>query len=95
MITLKPANSGGYRAYWDNGSCVGEIYREVDGYYVWWPNPDLSGCYEQHFLHCLAEKLKELNAAWHEQVCREMCGPSVEVTGRDYVPPADFSQEPF
>jgi len=95
MITLKPANSGGYRAYWENGAPLGDVFKGVDGYYVWWPENHKSGCYDQHFLHCMAEKLKELNAEWHEQVCRAMTGPSIEVTGREYVPPTDLSKEPF
>lgn len=95
MITLKPANSGGYRAYWDNGAYLGEIYQEIDGYYVYWPENGNGGSYSQWLLHCLAEKLKELNAEWHEQVCQAMSGPSSELIGRDYVPPSDSSPEPF
>jgi hypothetical protein len=86
MIELKPANSGGYRAYWDNGACVGEVYREVDGYYVWWPESAGGGFLDEHFLRSMADKLHELNRQWDEQVRKDCCGPSTEATGSSYIP---------
>lgn len=84
MIELKPANSGGYRVYWGNGCYSGDIYREVDGYFVWLPK-SMAGSYAAHFLRAIADKLDEMNKEWDEQARRELCGPSIERTGPGYV----------
>ena len=85
MLTLKPANSGGYRAYWENSALIGEVYREVDGYYVFWPVWS-GGSWSEGFCRSMADKLQELNKDWHEQVCRDLCGPSSETVGEHYKP---------
>lgn len=76
MIELKPANSGGYRAYWE-GVNIGSICTK-DGQYFWWPNEMY---WESFALRDIADKLDELN----EQVRRELRGPSTgPITGKDY-----------
>jgi hypothetical protein len=96
VIELKPANSGGYRAYLVEGptnACVGDIQRSEDGYFYWWPM-GLGGCWQAYILSGLADKLDELNAEWDAQVRRECCGPSSESTGPNYTP-STSTEAPF
>lgn len=92
MLVLKPANSGGYRAYWKSwpGSTeklMGEVFKLEDGYYVYWPGSYLQGCYTEWFLRSMADKLWELNKDWDEIVQRQCTGPTTDpVDGRNYVP---------
>ena len=92
MIELKPANSGGYRAYWENGQYIGDVFQGDDGYYAWWPTQN-GGCYSQYFLWSMSERLKMLNEKWNQEV-RKRSGQSVERTGPHYKP-SDSTQEPF
>jgi hypothetical protein len=54
----------------ENGACCGELYCEVDGYYVYWPDESLQGCVSAEFLREIADKLDELNRPWDEEVKR-------------------------
>ena len=60
-----------YGVYGPNGVYCGELYPEVDGYYVWWSTPR-GGFLQAWFLREIADKLDELNAAWHAQVNADM-----------------------
>jgi len=86
MIELRPANSGGYRAYYGNGYLLGDILKEVDGYYVWWPQDGVGGFWTDNVLREIADCLQKLNAEWDNQVRRDCCGPSSESVGRNYIP---------
>jgi len=90
MITLKPANSGGYRVIFGDIAHIGDIICTPGAGYSWLisENP---GYLTSDILRGVAAELDKLN----ERYRRKMCGPSTEVVGRDYVPPTDLSQEPF
>jgi len=53
----------------------GSLLKCEDGYFYFWPL-DLpgknSGCYSEHFMRCVADKLAELNKDWDETVKREL-----------------------
>ena len=51
---------------------MGELCKEVDGYYVWYPDVYRGGYWSEWLLRAIADKLRELNKEWHEQVCRDM-----------------------
>lgn len=53
-----------YACVTENGVNLGILHQEVDGFYVYSPNPELSGCFSQGILRELATKLEELNAPW-------------------------------
>lgn len=55
----------------DNNLPVGEIYREVDGFFVFWPYT-VTGFYTEQFLREVADKLRELNKEWNETIEKEM-----------------------
>lgn len=64
---INNGNGGFYLVWHDNGVLCGELYREVDGYYVYWPS-DRRGYLSAEFLRELADKLDELNKNWDEEV---------------------------
>lgn len=61
----------GTKLFFENGVELGEILRDVDGYYKWWPN-DLPGYLDEEFLFAIASYLQSLNAEWDAQVKKEL-----------------------
>lgn len=53
--------------YYSNGKLIGEIYMEVDGYYVY-VFPSSAGCWEAAVLREIADLLDYLNAPWDAEV---------------------------
>lgn len=51
----------------DEGAAVGEVYVEVDGYWVWAP-PVGGGFWESPHLRMVADYLDEANREWHASV---------------------------
>lgn len=83
MIELKPADSGGYRVYYE-GQVLGDVLFQNYRHYFWPAGPYLSG----YLLDVLASRLKEMDAEMHAS----KLGPSAERTGSEYVP---FQPPPF
>lgn len=54
-----------------NGVLIGDIYQEVDGYYVLIMNPERNGYITEQVLMELALKLSDLNYMWNDQIARE------------------------
>jgi hypothetical protein len=54
----------------ENGKCLGDLCREVDGCFYWYPSPECQqgGCWDSHVLREIADKLTDLNHAWDQQV---------------------------
>lgn len=48
-----------------------EIYQEVDGFYVWWPDKSPYGFLASCHLRILADELDRLNAPWQEQINKD------------------------
>lgn len=57
---------------------LGEIYQEVDGFYVFWPNHDRAGYWSQWMLRAISDKLAELNKAWSEEIENHFSKPRPE-----------------
>lgn len=59
-------------------SNLGEFILDVDGYWVYFPNPERGGYYNEWFLHELLQILENLNRDWDEQVKKglEKCAES-------------------
>ena len=55
----------------DSGKILGEIYKEVDGYYVYQPDK-ANGCWESYAMRTIADMLDEMNKEWDEQVKKEL-----------------------
>lgn len=52
----------------ENGVILGEIYKEVDGFYVFQPTLNGGGFWEEWVLKGIASILEERNAAWKEEI---------------------------
>ena len=69
-----------------NGAHLGELYQEVDGYYVWWPD-DRRGYLEARILRAIADKLDELNEEWDQEVKRGLATALAEHVSEHTHPP--------
>ena len=49
-----------------NGKVIGDVYREVDGYYVFWPTG--TGFWESHMLREIADLLDAANKPWDDEL---------------------------
>lgn len=56
------------RLYYTNGAYIGEVYVEVDGYWVWVAPEPSTGCWSSGVLKEIAEFLDELNGPWDKEV---------------------------
>ena len=65
----------------ENGKCLGDLTKEADGYYKWWPNNDLNGYLPSIVLKEIASKLDELNSEWDAIVQKECSALSEEAHG--------------
>jgi hypothetical protein len=45
-----------------------EIYQEVDGFYVWWPEGSPNGFMESHHLRIIADELDRMNKPWSDKI---------------------------
>jgi hypothetical protein len=50
----------------DHAIHIGDMYPEDDGFYVFDPNSNLSGVYNEHLLKFLTNYMVELNKPWHD-----------------------------
>jgi hypothetical protein len=58
---------GGYDVFYENGVRLGILYREIDGYFVFGPEPG-GGSWSGHVLRDIADKIEELNKPWDQQI---------------------------
>lgn len=66
-IKFERRETGTYDVIYVNGVNLGELYVEIDGYYVYWPSPR-NGFWESHAMREIADKLDELNADWDRSI---------------------------
>ena len=62
-----------YYVYYYNNVKMGEIYREVDGFFVYVPE-NRPGYVEAHQLRYIADTLDELNKEWTDIINEECRG---------------------
>jgi hypothetical protein len=55
----------------ENGVTLGQLYQEVDGYYVFVPETS-GGYWEAYVLREIANLLDKKNAKWHKKVKRDL-----------------------
>tara|TARA_R110000823_G_C15952958_1_gene502536 strand:+ start:17439 stop:17672 length:234 start_codon:yes stop_codon:yes gene_type:complete len=77
MIKLHKLKTGGgcYEVrYTNNNALLGELYKEVDGFYVFEfdLHRTVAGCFPQRFFEEVAFKLKELNKGWEDELSKSL-----------------------
>lgn len=60
-----------YEVIYDNGVSIGELLREVDGFFVYYPIQN-GGCWESHVMRPIADKMDELNKPWQDQIDKDL-----------------------
>lgn len=53
--------------YWENGSYMGYVYKEIDGFYTY-VIEDKGGTIDAYVLRALANKIDKLNKPWNDQI---------------------------
>jgi len=61
--------STGFSVLTTSGFRVGDIERDVDGFYYFWP-AECTGCWGGSGLRTLADKLDELNKPWQDEITK-------------------------
>ena len=62
LIDLEPVSETTFKATWaDNGKYIGDIIREIDGVYVFYPTTDYLGAFTESFAYALGAVLEDLN----------------------------------
>lgn len=59
------------KTYFENGKYIGDILKDTDGYFKWWPNKE-EGYLDEGFLAAMAKYLQHLNAEWNVTVHAEL-----------------------
>ncbi len=67
-MTLVKINDDEYQVQHTNGVRLGKMYKEIDGFFVFSPDPYLTGFYESAPLHWLADELDRLNKEWNDRL---------------------------
>ena len=65
MINFIPCDLCSFRVESENGVHLGELLKEVDGFYVYYPE-STQGCWSEAPLRLIADKLAFLNKEWSE-----------------------------
>lgn len=68
-IKYNKLSESNYEIVFENGAKLGDLQRDVDGYFYWWPvNPSNGGCLQSWILRNLADKMDELNRGWDKTI---------------------------
>lgn len=60
----------GIKLYHDNGVYMGDVYQEVDGFYVFWPNKELTGFWGEEDMYEVYKLLRDKNKPWQDEIDR-------------------------
>ena len=66
-LILEQVSEAAYYVKTNSGLDLGEFYREVDGFYVFWPGKR-DGFHSEEYLGALLFELQQLNAPWKENI---------------------------
>jgi hypothetical protein len=73
MITTERKSNNLEEAYF-NTKHIGSFVRDVDGFFYYSPNSE-GGIWAEYELREIADKLKEMNKAWNEEIERVFSDP--------------------
>jgi len=68
LFTYEALEGKAFKVRAKNGVDAGTMYMEIDGFYVFLPNPTLTGFYSEYALLAFYSKLRELNREWSLQI---------------------------
>jgi hypothetical protein len=71
-MNYKKISENSFKVIYSNGVEMGFLLKEVDGYFVFYPNLSNGGFWSAHILRSLANKLEEINKEWDEIIDREI-----------------------
>lgn len=66
-LNLEQIGEATYNVKTKGGLKLGEFYKEIDGFYVFWPT-ERAGFYSEEYLGALLFELQQLNAPWKENI---------------------------
>lgn len=57
-----------YRLFADNGKDIGSFQLDSDGFYYFWMDEDLTGCWTAHNLREIADELDKINKPYRNSI---------------------------
>jgi hypothetical protein len=75
MVKFTKQSENDYLIVFENGICLGHLLKEVDGYFVYYPETR-GGFMESWIMRIIADKMDDLNRDWDETARREIGGQS-------------------
>ena len=73
MLNYVTKNENQIAVMYGTNSYIGDLYREVDGYWVFAPETK-GGYWSQEVMLALGNKLADMNKAWDTKIQRELGG---------------------
>lgn len=70
-------SSDHYEVIYENGVYLGDIVKEVDGFYVYYPEIR-GGYWSSHMMREIADKIDELDAPWQKEMDKYWAGLEVK-----------------
>lgn len=67
LLTFEVVNKNTINVMYNSGTFLGQLYIEVDGFWVFEPSPKVN-CWSGQVLKMLYEKLQELNKEWEVEL---------------------------
>jgi phage pi2 protein 07 len=71
MVLFKKNTDNFYDVTTLNHIKIGELLREIDGFFVFYPD-DNGAAFTSHFMKVMAAKLDELNQEWSKTIDKEL-----------------------
>lgn len=68
MIALEKINGGGYKVLFENRVYLGDILRDFDGFYYFFPDLSPGGYWDEALLISIGTKMKELNEPFRKEL---------------------------
>ncbi len=68
MIKLEEKKACLYDVLFNNGKKLGQFYMEVDGYYVFQPDTENQGFWNEYSLKLILIELEKLNKDWDNHI---------------------------
>jgi hypothetical protein len=71
MIKIEKTTTSSYKFFFNNIH-LGDAIMDVDGYYYFWFEKNISGCWGSNSLRTISDKLDELNKECDDKIISEL-----------------------
>ena len=79
ILTFEPCGTHTLKCKASNGVTLGEIYPEVDGFYVFEFDHSRRGYVDEHLLMEIAIQLSNMNSEWNDMIAKDLASRPMEL----------------